>query len=72
MHLERRIFLAQSARVLSLASIATAVPTTLRARTSSYPFGLGIALGSPRPTGAPERFRRHSAEKNRLIPGGFF
>jgi alkaline phosphatase D len=50
MQYERRIFLAQSARLLSLASLAAAFPATTVARTKSYPFSLGVASGSPRPT----------------------
>jgi alkaline phosphatase D len=50
MQIERRIFLAQSARLLSLASLAAAFPGTALARTESYPFSLGVASGSPRPT----------------------
>jgi alkaline phosphatase D len=50
MQYDRRIFLAQSARLLSLASLAAAFPATTVARTKSYPFSLGVASGSPRPT----------------------
>lgn len=46
----RRIFLAQSARLLSLAALAAAFPGTAIARTDAYPFRLGVASGSPRPT----------------------
>ncbi|MEN3366854.1 MAG: alkaline phosphatase [Burkholderiales bacterium] len=47
---ERRMFLVHSARLLSLASLATTLPATVRARIKSYPFSLGVASGSPRPT----------------------
>lgn len=50
MHPDRRKFLAQSARLLSLAALASAYPTGAIARTSSYPFSLGVASGAPRPT----------------------
>lgn len=46
---QRRIFLAQSARLMSLAAWAAAFPGTTIARTVSYPFSLGVASGSPRP-----------------------
>lgn len=46
----RRTFLAQSARLLSLAALAAAYPAGVIARTASYPFSLGVASGSPRPT----------------------
>lgn len=50
MHSERRIFLAQSARLLSLAAVAAAFPAVASGRITSYPFSLGVASGSPRPT----------------------
>ncbi|HZW13868.1 MAG TPA: alkaline phosphatase D family protein [Noviherbaspirillum sp.] len=46
----RRIFLAQSARLLSLAALATVLPGAAKTRFASYPFSLGVASGSPRPT----------------------
>jgi alkaline phosphatase D len=46
---ERRIFLARSARLLSLAALAAAFPAMAPGRTRSYPFSLGVASGSPRP-----------------------
>lgn len=46
----RRKFLAQSTRLLSLAALAAACPAGVIARTASYPFSLGVASGSPRPT----------------------
>lgn len=53
MQLERRNFLAQSARLVSLAALAANFPMTAAAlgRIASYPFSLGVASGSPRPTG---------------------
>ncbi len=50
MQFDRRIFLAQSTRLLSLAALSIAFPTTASSRITSYPFSLGIASGSPRPT----------------------
>ncbi|WP_194726882.1 alkaline phosphatase D family protein [Noviherbaspirillum malthae] len=56
MRIERRQFLAQSARLLSLAALSAALPSTAfsstaLSRTSSYPFSLGVASGSPLATG---------------------
>lgn len=50
---ERRLFLARSARLMSLAALAAALPTfpAAAARTAGYPFSLGVASGSPRPDG---------------------
>lgn len=49
MQFDRRIFLARSARLFSLAALSAAFPTTAVSRTASYPFSLGVASGSPRP-----------------------
>ncbi len=48
---ERRLFLSQTTRLLSLAALAAACPGAALARTSAYPFSLGVASGSPRDTG---------------------
>ncbi|WP_334188218.1 alkaline phosphatase D family protein [Noviherbaspirillum sp.] len=45
---DRRCFLLQTGRLLSLAALAAAYPGAALARTSAYPFGLGVASGSPR------------------------
>lgn len=50
MHIDRRFFLAHSARLISLTALATAFPGTVLGRTTSYPFSLGVASGSPRAT----------------------
>lgn len=50
MHPDRRIFLFRSARLLSLAAFAAASPGRVLGRAMSYPFRLGVASGSPRPT----------------------
>jgi alkaline phosphatase D len=50
MQFDRRLFLAHSARLLSLAALASAFPGATFGRTNTYPFSLGIASGSPRPT----------------------
>jgi alkaline phosphatase D len=50
MQLDRRGFLAQSARLAALAALATACPAMAAPRPSRYPFTLGVASGSPRPT----------------------
>jgi len=50
MYRDRRIFLAQSARWISLAAFAATAPVGAAARTDAYPFSLGVASGSPRPT----------------------
>src|SRR5689334_14669187 len=47
-YMHRRHFLAQSARLLSLAALASAFPGFALGRTTSYPFSLGVASGSPR------------------------
>jgi alkaline phosphatase D len=44
----RRMFLAQAARLTSLAALALAFPGTAISRTDWYPFRLGVASGSPR------------------------
>ena len=49
MHSDRRTFLAQATRLLSLAALASAFPSKAAGRTSAYPFSLGVASGSPRP-----------------------
>ncbi|MGH8807449.1 MAG: alkaline phosphatase D family protein [Noviherbaspirillum sp.] len=49
MQFERRIFLARSARLLSLAALASAFPGAAIGRATLYPFSLGVASGSPRP-----------------------
>lgn len=49
MHSDRRNFLAHSARLLSLAALASAFPTKAASRSPAYPFSLGVASGSPRP-----------------------
>jgi alkaline phosphatase D len=49
MHHERRIFLAQSARLIALAASTAVCPIGAVARTDAYPFSLGVASGSPRP-----------------------
>lgn len=51
MHPERRLFLSHTGRLLSLAALAAAYPGAALARTSVYPFTLGVASGSPRDTG---------------------
>ncbi|OWW21920.1 alkaline phosphatase D family protein [Noviherbaspirillum denitrificans] len=48
MHSDRRNFLAQAARLLSLAALASAFPSRAVTRIASYPFSLGVASGSPR------------------------
>ncbi|RJG07187.1 alkaline phosphatase [Noviherbaspirillum cavernae] len=48
MHPDRRIFLASTARLFSLAALAATFPGAAMARTSAYPFSLGVASGSPR------------------------
>lgn len=50
MPIDRRIFLAQSARLAGLAALAAAFPSAVTGRTLGYPFRLGVASGSPRPT----------------------
>ncbi|MDB5841978.1 MAG: alkaline phosphatase [Herminiimonas sp.] len=57
MHADRRGFLARCARVAALSSVAAAFPHATLAfpraahmRPSWYPFRLGVASGSPRPT----------------------
>lgn len=49
MHPDRRIFLARSARLASLAALAAALPAGATGRIAGYPFSLGVASGSPRP-----------------------
>lgn len=48
MRSERRRFLSHSARLLSLAALSAAFPSTALSRTAHYPFSLGVASGSPR------------------------
>jgi soluble P-type ATPase len=50
MQLDRRIFLARTARLLSLAACAVTFPASATPGLRSYPFSLGVASGSPRPT----------------------
>ncbi len=50
MPFHRRHFLTQSARLLSLAALSTAFPGSAISRIATYPFSLGVASGSPRPT----------------------
>jgi alkaline phosphatase D len=61
MNLERRLFLARTTRLASLAAMAAAFPSALLSPVaaspqiatrlgSHYPFPLGVASGSPRPT----------------------
>jgi alkaline phosphatase D len=50
MRYERRQFLETTARLVALSALAAAFPGTAIARTSWYPFHLGVASGSPRPT----------------------
>lgn len=50
MQLERRVFLARSARLFSLAAYAVTVPAGATTRLNAYPFSLGVASGSPLPT----------------------
>lgn len=50
MDYERRHFLAQWMRIAALAAAGAGSSWPLLARASSYPFRLGVASGSPRPT----------------------
>jgi alkaline phosphatase D len=50
MQLDRRGFLAHAARLAGLAALAAACPPALTASPTRYPFTLGVASGSPRPT----------------------
>lgn len=50
MPFDRRHFLAHTARLLSLAAFPAAFPSKAVNRTADYPFSLGVASGSPRPT----------------------
>lgn len=50
MQSDRRNFLACSARLLSLAALSSAFPAAAGSRITAYPFSLGVASGSPRPT----------------------
>lgn len=47
----RRAFLGAAARVSGLAALAFAFPGAAGARSTVYPFALGVASGSPRPDG---------------------
>lgn len=49
--IDRRRFLGQAASLSFLATYAAAFPGAATGRTGSYPFRLGVASGSPRPTG---------------------
>ena len=48
MKLSRRLFLQQSLQFTAFAALAQAFPSLAAERTSSYPFSLGVASGSPR------------------------
>ncbi len=68
MQSQRRIFLANAARLASLTALAAAFPGTALSRVSVYPFNLGVASGSPRPTSVvlwtrilPDPLDAHSA-----------
>ncbi len=50
MPIDRRHFLAQSARLAGLAALAAAFPSAALGRAAGYPFRLGVASGSPRST----------------------
>jgi alkaline phosphatase D len=50
MSLDRRRFLSHSARLAALAAFAASCPAFSQSRLSRYPFALGVASGSPRPT----------------------
>jgi len=50
MRFERRHFLARCARIAALAAASASLSWPALARTSAYPFRLGVASGSPRPT----------------------
>ena len=50
MHPDRRRFLAHSTRLLSLVALSSAFPSRALTRIRDYPFSLGVASGSPRPT----------------------
>ena len=49
MPIDRRHFLISSARLLSLAALASAFPGAALSRMNASPFSLGVASGSPRP-----------------------
>jgi alkaline phosphatase D len=49
MHTARRYFLASCTRLAFLAAYASTFPGKALARTSAYPFSLGVASGSPQP-----------------------
>ncbi|MES2538749.1 MAG: alkaline phosphatase D family protein [Pseudomonadota bacterium] len=66
--LDRRRFLARAARVAGLAAFAAATPALTLARTSWYPFRLGVASGSPRPTAIVLWTRILSEDGNPLPP----
>jgi alkaline phosphatase D len=51
MHSERRQFLFKLSQIAALSAFSAVIPGTATARPSSYPFRLGVASGSPRPTG---------------------
>ena len=50
MQFERRHFLFHWARIAGLAAVGANFPSTAISKTSFYPFRLGVASGSPRPT----------------------
>ena len=51
MHKGRRDFFAHTVRLASLVALSAAFPRMAAGRVTSYPFSLGVASGSPRPTG---------------------
>ena len=51
MHAERRNFLGLASRLTALAALAVVCPGATALRIDAYPFSLGVASGSPRPTG---------------------
>lgn len=50
MQSDRRLFLSHVSRLMSLAALSTAYPGIAYGRVATYPFSLGVASGSPRPT----------------------
>lgn len=50
MHADRRNFLGLTSRLAAWAALAAACPGATALRTDGYPFSLGVASGSPRPT----------------------
>lgn len=51
MPINRRAFLNHATRLAGLAALAANFPAAAQALNSAYPFRLGVASGSPRPTG---------------------